>query len=167
MNERLAVCHAAKVDSGSSGSGSGTSNGTAHTFLSHTKMMTMTFSHGIYYMLSVSCLVSLQKIRSVSVWLQLSWILLKCWLRTALSQVQLTRTTATDKPVHEMVHTLKERIYHNLCHFPFSVDMDESTSNNKEVLAILVLYLNQKTKTIDIEKEVLPMTNDLVKLSNY
>ncbi len=72
--------------------------------------------------------------------------------KAALSQVQLTRTTATYKLVHGVAHTIKERIYHNLRNFPFSMNMDESTSNNnKKVLAILVSYLNQNTKTVDVE----------------
>ncbi|XP_076366910.1 uncharacterized protein LOC143255324 [Tachypleus tridentatus] len=71
--------------------------------------------------------------------------------KAALSQVQLIRTTATYKLVHGVAHTLSQRIY-NMRNYPFSLNMDESTSNsNKKVLAILVSYLNLATKKIDVE----------------
>ncbi|XP_076336572.1 uncharacterized protein LOC143239424 [Tachypleus tridentatus] len=72
--------------------------------------------------------------------------------KAALSQVQLTRTTATYKLVLGVAHTLSQRIYNNMRNYPFSLNMDESTSNsNKKVLAILVSYLNLATKKVDVE----------------
>ncbi|CAL8403337.1 unnamed protein product [Arctogadus glacialis] len=72
--------------------------------------------------------------------------------KVALSSVKLSRTAASYKMVHGLDHTLSERTISNLKHYPFLLNVDESTcSSNKKVLAMLVSYFDQEQKNVVVE----------------
>ncbi len=72
--------------------------------------------------------------------------------KNALNGIQLSRTTASYKMTHGLAHSLRDRILECIRRYPFSVNMDEATSNNyKKVLAVLVCYYNPVTQTVDLE----------------
>lgn len=72
--------------------------------------------------------------------------------KVALSALKLSRTSATYKMVHGLGFTFSERIITNTQRYPFSINLDESTTNgNKKVLSILVSYFNTDNRTVDVE----------------
>ncbi len=55
--------------------------------------------------------------------------------KKALTNVRLSRTTASYKLTHGLGHNLKESLCQDLRSYPYSCNMDESTSNSyKKVL---------------------------------
>lgn len=72
--------------------------------------------------------------------------------KVALSQLKLSRTSAAYKMVHGLGLTFSERIFSHTRNLPFSINLDESTSNgDKKVLSILVSYFNPLSNTVDVE----------------
>lgn len=72
--------------------------------------------------------------------------------KVALSTLKLSRTSAAYKMVHGLGFTFSERIIANTQRYPFSINLDESTTNgNKKVLSILVSYFNTEKRTVDVE----------------
>lgn len=72
--------------------------------------------------------------------------------KVALSQLKLSRTSAVYKMVHGLGLTFSERIFSHTRNLPFSINLDESTSNgDKKVLSILVSYFNPLSNTVDVE----------------
>ncbi|KAJ4940452.1 hypothetical protein JOQ06_026755 [Pogonophryne albipinna] len=72
--------------------------------------------------------------------------------KIALSRMKLSRTAASYKMVHGLGHTFSERTLSNLRKYPFSLNVDESTSSsNKKVLAMLVSYFDQELKDVVVE----------------
>ena len=66
--------------------------------------------------------------------------------------MKLSRTAASYKMVQGLGHTFSERTYERIRSTPFSINLDESTSNsNKKVLSILVWYFNQELKHVVVE----------------
>lgn len=75
----------------------------------------------------------------------------------ALSQIKLSRTPASYKMVDGMGHTFAEETFSNLRGYPFSLNVDESTSSsNKKVLSMLVSYFNEELNDIVVEHLVEP-----------
>lgn len=71
--------------------------------------------------------------------------------KVASSQVKLSRTSAAYKMVHGLGLTFSERIFSHTRSFPFSINLDESTSNgDKKVLSILVSYFNPNRNTVGV-----------------
>jgi hypothetical protein len=72
--------------------------------------------------------------------------------KVALANVQLSRTTASYKLTHGLGYTFTERLHENLRRYPFSMNIDESTSsNNNKVLAMLVSFYNPNTRQVEVE----------------
>ncbi|TNN38083.1 hypothetical protein EYF80_051751 [Liparis tanakae] len=72
--------------------------------------------------------------------------------KVALSGLKLSRTSAAYKMVHGLGFTFSQRIFSNLRKYPFSINLDESTTNgNKKVLSILVSFFNGERETVDVE----------------
>jgi len=72
--------------------------------------------------------------------------------KVALSGLKLSRTSAAYKMVHGLGFTFSQRIFSNLRKYPFSINLDESTTNgNKKVLSILVSFFNEERETVDVE----------------
>ncbi|XDV26551.1 hypothetical protein PO909_030216 [Leuciscus waleckii] len=63
----------------------------------------------------------------------------------ALSQIKLSHTAASYKMVDGMGHTFAEKTFSNLRGYPFSLNVDESTSSsNEKVLSMLVSYFSEE-----------------------
>ncbi|KAG5276736.1 hypothetical protein AALO_G00109140 [Alosa alosa] len=61
--------------------------------------------------------------------------------KVALQGIKLSRTAASYKMVYGLGRTFSDRIFANMRRFLFSLNVDESTSNNnKKVLSMLVCY---------------------------
>ncbi len=72
--------------------------------------------------------------------------------KAALNAMQLSRTSASYKMRYGMGLTIAERIFEHMRKLPYSVNIDEATSDtNKKVLAVLVCYYNMEKKTVDVE----------------
>lgn len=72
--------------------------------------------------------------------------------KPALAGMKLSRTAASYKMVQGLGHTFSERTFESIQSSPFSINLDESTSNsNKKVLSILVSYFNQELKHVVVE----------------
>ena len=72
--------------------------------------------------------------------------------KAALDGVQLSRTSASYKMVHGLGLTVAERIFANMKEFPYSLNVDEATSDtNKKVLAVLVSYYNMTTRAVEVQ----------------
>ena len=72
--------------------------------------------------------------------------------KTALDGIQLSRTSASYKMVHGLGLTIAERICANMKVYPYSLNIDEATSDtNKKVLAVLVSYYNMTTRAVEVE----------------
>lgn len=60
--------------------------------------------------------------------------------KKALSQIHLTRTTASYKMHHGLAFTVTERLCADLRKYPFSMNIDESTTNNyKKIMGMYLL----------------------------
>lgn len=71
--------------------------------------------------------------------------------KPALQKMRLSRTAATYKMVEGMGRTYSDRILSAMQQYPFSLNLDESTSvSNKKVLSVLVSYFNQKSKAVEV-----------------
>ena len=71
--------------------------------------------------------------------------------KVALSGLKLSRTSAVYKMVHGLGFTFSERIFCNTQKYPFSINLDESTTNgDRKVLSILVSYFNPDRKMVDV-----------------
>ena len=69
-----------------------------------------------------------------------------------MTGMRLSRTAASYKMVQGLGHTFSERTFESIRSTPFSINLDESTSNsNKKVLSILVCYFNQELKHVVVE----------------
>ncbi|KAK5911915.1 hypothetical protein CesoFtcFv8_001842 [Champsocephalus esox] len=72
--------------------------------------------------------------------------------KPALAHMKLSRTAASYKMVQGLGHTFSERTFQRIRSSPFSINLDESTSNsNKKVLSILVSYFNQELNHVVVE----------------
>lgn len=72
--------------------------------------------------------------------------------KVALSGLRLSRTSAAYKMVHGLGYTFSEKIFNNSQKYPFSIYLDESTTNgDKRVLSIPISYFNPDQKTVDVE----------------
>lgn len=70
----------------------------------------------------------------------------------ALSQLTMDRTTASYKTTHGLAESFKEKLVKNLQQCPFSMNIDESTSNNnKRVLAVLVSFYDKQSEMVVCE----------------
>ena len=70
----------------------------------------------------------------------------------ALNGVQLSHTSASYKMKEGFGRTVQERVIVNMKRYPYSLNIDEATSNtNKKVLAVLVCYYNKITESVDVE----------------
>ena len=61
--------------------------------------------------------------------------------KVALNSMKLSRTAATYKMVHGLGRTFSERTFSNLRKYPFSLNLDESTSNNNKKVGLLYISL--------------------------
>ena len=60
--------------------------------------------------------------------------------KVALQGIKLSRTAASYKMVHGLGQTFSERIFSNMRRFPFSLNVDESTSNNNKKVGLISLH---------------------------
>ncbi|GFR05032.1 general transcription factor II-I repeat domain-containing protein 2A [Trichonephila clavata] len=69
--------------------------------------------------------------------------------QTALNSLEMSRTTACYKMKYKLAKTIKENIIKTLKETPFSLNLDESTSNAKEsILAILVQFYDNNQNEV-------------------
>lgn len=61
--------------------------------------------------------------------------------KVALSRVKLSRTSASYKMIHGLGKTLSERIFSNTSKLPFSINLDEATSNNDKKVIIVKIVI--------------------------
>lgn len=72
--------------------------------------------------------------------------------KKALDNLSMDRTTASYRIRHGLSKTFLEETINNIRSSPFSLNIDESTSNsNKRVLAILVSYYSEKNEKVLLE----------------
>ncbi|XP_034058946.1 uncharacterized protein LOC117537731 isoform X2 [Gymnodraco acuticeps] len=72
--------------------------------------------------------------------------------KPALQGMKLSRTTASYKMIHGLGRTYSERTFSNMKIFPFSLNLDESTSNNnKKILSMLVCYYHADLRKVIVE----------------
>nr|XP_055069280.1 uncharacterized protein LOC129450264 [Misgurnus anguillicaudatus] len=72
--------------------------------------------------------------------------------KAALSQIKVSRTAASYKIVYGMGRTFAEKTFSNLRRYPFSLNVDESTSSSfKKVLSMLVSYFNEELNDVVVE----------------
>lgn len=72
--------------------------------------------------------------------------------RKALASNTMDRTAASYKMTHGLQKTINERTVASIKQCPFSLNIDESTSNNhKRVLAVLVSYFSERETTVVVE----------------
>ncbi|KAI4810160.1 hypothetical protein KUCAC02_019006 [Chaenocephalus aceratus] len=72
--------------------------------------------------------------------------------KPALQEMKLSRTAASYKMIHGLGRTYSERTFSNMKIFPFSLNLDESTSNNnKKILSMLVFYYHADLWKVIVE----------------
>ncbi|XP_034534682.1 uncharacterized protein LOC117809115 [Notolabrus celidotus] len=72
--------------------------------------------------------------------------------KVGLQGMKLSRTAASYKMIHGLGRTYSERTFSNLRRFPFSLNLDESMSNNnKKVLSMLVCYFHADLRKVMVE----------------
>ncbi|KAJ4929460.1 hypothetical protein JOQ06_005068 [Pogonophryne albipinna] len=72
--------------------------------------------------------------------------------KPALQGMKLSRTTASYKMIHGLGRTYSERTFSYMKIFPFSLNLDESTSNNnKKILSMLVCYYHADLRKVIVE----------------
>ncbi|KAL2102116.1 hypothetical protein ACEWY4_001284 [Coilia grayii] len=72
--------------------------------------------------------------------------------KPALQGMKLSRTAASYKMIHGLGRTYSERTFSNMRRFSFSLNIDESTSNNnKKVLSMLVCYYHNDLHKVMVE----------------
>ena len=72
--------------------------------------------------------------------------------KAALSQLKSSRTAASYKMVYGLGHSFSEKTFAYLRQYPFSLNIDESTSSSyKKVLSMLVSYFNQELNDVVVE----------------
>ena len=70
----------------------------------------------------------------------------------ALAELHMDRTTASYKMTHGLAEGFQQKLISSLQKFPFSKNIDESTSNNhKKVLTVLVSYYNTNEEKVMVE----------------
>ncbi|XP_034144344.1 uncharacterized protein LOC109616948 isoform X1 [Esox lucius] len=72
--------------------------------------------------------------------------------KPALQGIKLSRTAVSYEMIHGLGQTYSERTFSNMKRFPFSLYLDESTSNNnKKVLSMLVCYYHADLRKMIVE----------------
>lgn len=72
--------------------------------------------------------------------------------KAALTQLKLSCTAASYKMIYGLGQSFSEKTFANLRAYPFSLNIDESTSNSyKKVLSMLVSYFNPELNDVVVD----------------
>ena len=70
----------------------------------------------------------------------------------ALSRLHMYRTSASYKLTHGLSKSLHERLMSKLKEMPFSMNLDEATSNLLRVFSVLVSYYSNTKSSVNVEQ---------------